>query len=65
MISSGPFALLWADVPAVVFVSRKLGSNPIFLLSFMFLGGPMPARPFPECGPSQRGEADCDLGVCF
>lgn len=36
-------------------------TDPIYLLTHLFLGGPPPAEPFPDCGPGTL-EVDQDLG---
>jgi len=36
-------------------------ADPVFLLNHLFLGGPKPVAPFPECGTSVF-EADEELG---
>jgi len=30
-------------------------SDAVFLLEYLFLGGPPPAAPFPDCGPAAQG----------
>ena len=40
-------------------------SDAITLLVFMFIGGPGPPAPFPECGPATSDGASCNQPVCF
>ncbi|MBN1441262.1 MAG: hypothetical protein JXA90_01070, partial [Planctomycetes bacterium] len=41
-------------------------SDPIYLLAYLFLGGPAPPPPFPECGaaPPPPGELTCEVSAC-
>ncbi len=36
-------------------------ADPVFLLNFLFAGGPVPVAPFPDCGPGML-PADEELG---
>ena len=39
-------------------------SDPVALLGFLFLGGPPPVTPFPDCGPLPGDETlDCEAST--
>ncbi len=61
--AGSPLCLLCADAADTNDDGQLNITDPIFLLQFLFLGGPSPPAPFPECGPDPTAVDGISCGV--